>query len=473
MSILTSILLFLSFPPFNWWYFAFFAFVPLFLVISNKKSYIRVIYGLISGFIFYAFSLYWIKNVAGFIYLLIPLYLCFYWGIFVFLVFSFDDKKIIFLGSCIWFFIEILIANLLTGFPWLALGLSQYKNIKLLKIAKFTGIYGISFLVIGTNFFLYTLFKRKFLYQKIFFLLFLIFLFLLTEFPEKMSFKGKLRILIYQPNFVPSEITLEENKKKIIYFFEKNLNEENKKEDIDIVILPEGAFQENLFENIDLLNKLKEISQKNKCGIVIGCFTRKNGNFYNSSIFINGNRLELYNKIHLVPYGEFILGERFKFIKDIFLKVAGYYPNLKKGDEYKIFEYKGIKFSTLICYENIFSELVINFLEKGSDFFIVITNDSWFGKSTGPYQHFSHNIFRAIETGRYFLQAGLTGITGIVNPEGKIEKFFEKNGEKLFVEGFLLYELPVFIYNTFYSKYGVYPFFIFCLILTGFIVCRK
>ncbi|MCM8832521.1 MAG: apolipoprotein N-acyltransferase, partial [Candidatus Omnitrophica bacterium] len=178
-------------------------------------------------------------------------------------------------------------------------------------------------------------------------------------------------------------------------------------------------------------------------------------------------------KIHLVPYGEFILGERFILIRKIFYKIAGYYPELKPGNNYKTFKYKNIKFSTLICYENIFTDMSYNFLKNKTDFFIVITNDSWFGNSFGPYQHFYHNIFRAIETGRYFLQTGLTGITGIISPEGKIEKILEKENKQLFFEGNLNFSLPVEIYETFYSKYGIYPFFLFCLILTGLLICRN
>ncbi len=467
-SVLTSILLFFSFPPFGLWYFAFFSFIPLFLI-CRKKHFLNFFYGLLSGFIFYSLSLSWLKNVSGFIYLLLALYLSIYWAIFIFLIFSFDDRKIIFLGSCIWVFLEILMTNLLTGFPWLLLGLSQYRNYYILKIAKFSGILGISFILVGFNLFIYTFLKRTFSFQQIFFLLVTASFLFLTKIPEKKIFKGNLNIMLFQPNFLPSEIAIEENKKVIFSILKKSLDIKN----VDILIFPEGTFQGNIFEDMDLLEKLKNISEENKCGILIGCFTGKEENLYNSGVFIEGDKIEIYNKIRLVPYGEFILGEKFKFIKKIFLKIAGYTPNLKKGKEFKVFKYKNIKFATLICYENIFPEMVEKFTKEGIDFFIVITNDSWFKNSLGPYQHFYHNVFRSIETGRYFLQAGLTGITGIINPDGKIEKIFEKNGEKLFASGILFSSLSIFVYETLYSKYGIYPFFLFCLILTGILICRK
>jgi len=251
------------------------------------------------------------------------------------------------------------------------------------------------------------------------------------------------------------------------------LLKEIKYKNLDLIVFPEGTFQGNLFENNDLIKLLKKTSNKNNCGILIGTFTERSGNFYNSGVFINGEKIDVYNKIKLVPYGEFILGKRFKFVRNIFLKIAGYEPNLKNGSEFKVFKYKDIKFSSLICYENIFPQIVENFSNNGPDFFIVITNDSWFGKSIGPYQHFYHNVFRSIENGRYFLQSGLTGLTGIVNPEGKVEKILKKNGESLFIDGFLFIPLKIYTSETFYYRYGIFPLSLFCLILTGLFICRN
>lgn len=468
IAFLSSVLLYFSYPPYGLWYFAFFAFIPL-LLISEKRAFLGFFAGFLSGFFFFSISLYFLKYVAGFIYLLLALYLALYWGIFFSLIFSFDKKKIIFLGGCIYFFLEIIMANFLTGFPWLPLGLTQYNNFHILKIAKFTGIFGLSFILITFNLFLYTLIKRIFSFQQIFFIFFLLTLFFLTKIPERKILKGKLNILLLQPNFIPEKITSYENKEKILSLLKKYVSYKK----VDIVILPEGVFEGNILKEKEFLEELKNFSKFKKCAILIGSFTGDDENLYNSSILINGDKIEIYNKIRLVPYGEFILGGKFKVIKNLYVKMAGYEPYLKSGKEYKIFEYKGIKFSTPICYENIFPNLIENFLNHGSDFFVVITNDSWFQNSIGPYQHFYHNIFRSVETGRYFLQAGLTGITGIVKPEGKIEKILEKNGKKLFFEGNLFHSLNVYIYKTFYSNFGIYPFFLFTIILTGVLLCKN
>jgi apolipoprotein N-acyltransferase len=463
----SSILLFFSFPPFGYWYLAFFSFVPLFSICEENR-WINSLYGLLSGFTFYSFSLYWLKNVTGAIYLLLSLYLSIYWAFFLYLIFAFDFKKNIFLGSCLWFFLEILLSNILTGFPWLLIGLSQFNNPYILKFAKFSGIYGISFILMGINIFLYTLLKNKLSIQNLFFIFIILIFFAISKIPERKIYKGKINILLVQPNFIPQNISKDANK-KIITRLLKEIEYKN----VDLIFFPEGTFQSNLFENNDLIKIFKKFSIKKNCGILIGTFTKINESFYNSTVFINGENISVYNKIKLVPYGEFILGKRFKFIKNTFLKIAGYEPNLKNGNEFKVFKYKNVKFSSLICYENIFSEILEGFLKDNTEFFIVVTNDSWFGKSIGPYQHFYHNIFRSLESGRYFLQAGLTGITGIITPEGKVEKILEKNGENLFIEGILFYPLNIYISKTLYSEYGIYPLFLFCLIITGILLCKN
>ncbi|MCS7179834.1 MAG: apolipoprotein N-acyltransferase, partial [bacterium] len=388
---------------------------------------------------------------------------------FTFLTFSFETKQIIFLGSCLWFFLEIIMSKLLTGFPWLIVGLSQYSNNYIAKLSRFIGIFGISFIVIATNLFFYTVVKKNFSKQQIWFIFFVFFLIILDKFPPIKETKDYIKVMLVQPNFNIEKMSLDENKKEMTSLLKEKL----KKEKVDIIILPEGTYQGNIFEDIDLIEELKKISLNKKIGIILGTFTGQGEEIYNSSLFINQGKIKIYRKIQLVPYGEFILGERFKFIRNTFLRIAGYKPNLKKGEKFEVFQYKNIKFSTPICYENIFPEIISNFVKNGSDLFIVITNDSWFGNSLGPYQHFYHNIFRAIESGRYFIQVALTGITGIIDPEGKPIKILEKEDRCLFFEDVLIYSFQVYTYQTFFSKFGVYPFFLFCLIVIGIVICRN
>ena len=153
----------------------------------------------------------------------------------------------------------------------------------------------------------------------------------------------------------------------------------------------------------------------------------KNGskNYFNSlSVFDNKlNLLNSYNKINLVPFGEFLPFEN--FLKKVGLRsLTNNYQSFSKGDERKAIEIIQpnitLKILPLICYEIIYSGKLFNNLDF--DFIINISEDGWFGQSIGPKQHFVHSIFRAIESGKYIIRSSNNGVAGIINPLGNIEK---------------------------------------------------
>jgi apolipoprotein N-acyltransferase len=90
------------------------------------------------------------------------------------------------------------------------------------------------------------------------------------------------------------------------------------------------------------------------------------------------------------------------------------------GTEYVLHSFKGLKFGSPICYEIIFPDLVRRFTKKGADFLVTITNDGWYGKTSAPYQHFANAVFRAVENRRFLFRAATTGISGIIDPYGRI-----------------------------------------------------
>ena len=137
-----------------------------------------------------------------------------------------------------------------------------------------------------------------------------------------------------------------------------------------------------------------------------------------------------------------------------------------------VFSVDNVRFSPLICYENIFPEISRNKVLNGSGFLVTITNDSWYGKSFGPYQHFAHNVMRAIENSRCIVQASTTGITGVVYPDGRVLEFSAPDGKKLFVPGTFSSEVYVENRSTFYTRFGELSMALACLILTGAIICR-
>ena len=466
LSILTGIILYFSFPPFSHWYFAFIGFIPLFLSFDNNL-FLNFIKGWVSGIVFYGLSLFWLKNVAEWWYLILALYLGFYWGIFSFLLTSLPSKGRVFAGMCIWFFIEIIIANSFSGFPWLLLGLSQWKNHIFLPISAIFGIYGISMVIILSNLTLFYGLRKG---HTVSFILSCFFLFSILLYSHiyspQMKKISSVNLLIIQEN-IPSDKKIEPASILNSYYLTTQKILKNKK--AELVVWPESTYPDLIKEKI--LKKIKRLSKRYRCGIIFGSLIKENGDIFNSAIFVKGEKIEIYKKIHLVPYGEFVPGRRFRIIRKIYSEVGGNLPNLKPGNRYLIFKFKNFKISAPICFENIFPDLIRKFNMKGANLFIVITNDSWFGKSAGPYQHFAHNIFRAVETGKYFVQVSTTGISGIISPEGRIVSSVG-NG-KIFVRGFIQKKIPCIEGETFYSKYGNIPLFILSTVITGVILCKR
>ena len=193
--------------------------------------------------------------------------------------------------------------------------------------------------------------------------------------------------------------------------------------------------------------------------------------YYNSlSVFDhNLNIINSYNKINLVPFGEFLPFE--KLLKRIGLKtITKNYQSYSKGETRKIIDLKynnfSVKILPLICYEIIYSGKI--FANSNFDYVVNISEDGWFGKSIGPEQHFTHSVFRAIESGKYVLRSANNGVTAIINPMGIIEQkveihksgyidlsesrkidmtLFAKFGNKIFGFIILLYIFLIFSFN--------------------------
>lgn len=468
LSIISGILVSFAFPPFNIWQLAFFSFIPLFIA-GKENDGKNFFFGLIAGFCFYSISFFWLYQLAGPVYLLLALYLSLYWGIFLYLVFTLPESGRIFTAGSIWFLLELIMSYLLTGFPWLLLGLSQWNNPYMIKLAGISGIYGISFMVIIGNFtVLYSLRKRYLISWCISVTLFILLMFIPFYTFSKVEKSGQnLKIMVVQPNIG----VFTRNPDRDIELVKNLTLKYLQKERVDIIIWPEGVYPDIITD--DIIDDLKKFTGQFHTGLILGTFTGDEEEMYNSAIMIEKEDIQIYNKTHLVPYGEFIPAGRIKVISHIFEKIAGYIPYVKKGNKLSPFSFKDKKAGILICFENIFPDITRALTEKEIEIFIVITNDAWFGNSAGPYQHFAHNSIRAVETGRYFIQSSLTGISGIISPEGKVEKIVKKGKNYLFVDGVIVYDVPLMQGKTLYSIFGNIPLFMISIIFTGAVICRK
>ena len=219
---------------------------------------------------------------------------------------------------------------------------------------------------------------------------------------------------------------------------------------------PEGIIPNTYLDELKLYKKLfiENFNENHLIGLGISSRSLINKNYkYFNSLSLIDNRLNLiqnYNKINLVPFGEFLPFEN--LLNRIGLKtITNNFGSFTKGGERKIIHIKNniqeFKFLPLICYEIIYSGNLTK--DNNYDFIINISEDGWFGKSVGPKQHFSHSIFRAIETGKYVLRSANNGMTAIINPLGEIEKKIDYNKD-----GFIDFEKRRDFNPTIFSLYG-------------------
>jgi apolipoprotein N-acyltransferase len=194
----------------------------------------------------------------------------------------------------------------------------------------------------------------------------------------------------------------------------------------------------------------------------------KNGNtrFYNSLVAVDGlGRLVAgYDKVHLVPFGEYVPLRKYIPIKAIAAEIGDFTP----GDGVRSLRVLGLPvFSPLVCYEAIFPGAVTDPTDR-PDFMINITNDAWYGQTIGPYQHFAIVRIRAIEEGMALVRAANTGISGVVDPAGRIRARIGL-GQRGFIDSDLPQPLP----QTLFEKWGEVPLWLLFMSFALAVIARR
>jgi apolipoprotein N-acyltransferase len=165
-----------------------------------------------------------------------------------------------------------------------------------------------------------------------------------------------------------------------------------------------------------------------------------------------GKIMGRYNKIHLVPFAEYIP------YKDLFpwpSRFISKASNFIAGTEYTIFNLDGAKFGTLICWESVYPELVRQFIKNGANFMVNITNEVLLGDTAAPYQIAAIGVFRAVENRISVVRCANNGISCFIDPIGKIiGRVHDSNNKDIFVEGYLTEEIPLSQRRTFYTMFG-------------------
>ena len=490
-----------SLPPYNYFIINFITFSLFFIFIFNKKkrtlnnkSFFK--YGWCFGFGYFLFSLYWIvisltfdqsfKFLIPVAVILLPTFLAIFYGLMTYLFSILYSKNVassFFIFSILFGTIEFIRGSVLTGFPWNLISFSFSQSIYFIQILSMIGTYSFNLICISL-FTIPALFILKKSRTEIMVCLFFIFLsagFLIfghiknDNFNSLESVKNPYIIKAISPNISLDRFYSEQDELKIINELIE-LSAPTKTEPT-IFLWPEGIIPDSYLRDMNIYKNLFSNNFGEHDLIIMGLNSiKKEGEknlFFNSMAVFNSklSMIANYNKVNLVPFGEFIPFESILGLLGL-KTVTNNYQSFSSGVTRVPINIKNSKIDLnllpLICYEIIYSGKLSR--ADNFDYIINISEDGWFGNSIGPKQHFSHSIFRSIESGKYIIRSANNGISAIVNPIGIIEQELEFGstgyieltesklvkstsfmlyGNKIFLMLILVYIFLIFSFNRF------------------------
>ena len=423
-----------SFPKVGFHWAAFFCFIPLFLLTKGNKTSQNFRLFFIFSFFSYLLILYWIPSVlvkyggtTVFLGVTALLVLSTFLSLFSGLAGIFIGKALtqkpfaLILVPLIWVSRDLIIEKIFSGFPWCSAGYSQFEHIFFIQWAEWGGIHLITFFLIYFNVLLYKLIQEKKLKYFISFLASFLLVESLGIGLYSLNQSRMEQIAVHQAGIIQPNITHDRTfdfdscNRELKGLFE--LSETLKQKGAEFVVWPEYTLPIYPMQTPFYLDQFISFSN-HKIPLLAGFTDYENQqNVFNAIFLFAGDRIDQYNKVHLTPFGEYVLFRKWLFfVKKITDEIGDFTP----GRDERPLLFRGHRLATPICYEIIYPELVKNFIAQGGELIITISNDSWFGHSSAPYQHLSMAVFRSIENRRYMLRSTSNGISALIAPSGKI-----------------------------------------------------
>ncbi len=397
----------------------------------EKKSILNLFFnGFLFGFGFLIIYLSWIQNPFfvyestkpyAFLAIILPIFLSIFFGLsFIIYRYFYTPLLLILVTPFVFTLIEFSISNFIWGFPWFTNSLILSNNFLGFYLLKYFGTIASGYLIISIFLifiFLFYNYKNS-NFNKLGYVLFspLIFIVLipfLSSFYNNKNATKEISIEIHQ---ILNPI-IKINSKKIEENIELIINESNS----DLVVFAENNFP-YLIDKKNFTNLIKFIKKDKK--VIIGGTTIEEGKFYNSFLMLEKDKIDIFDKQILVPFGEFLPLRKYLLFME---KISGNI-DFQKGilDRFILTKDK-LSILPIICYEIIFDKIFNNINEKEIDILINITNDSWFGNKIGPYQHFYIARTKSLIANKPLLRVSNNGISGIIDNNGKIIKFSQLN----------------------------------------------
>ena len=472
LAIISGVLVGISYPPIpglTIW----FGFVPLIHIWLNQNNKESARFTFFSAIIFNSIAFYWIglNSGASFFPVFLSLtgaviYLSLILSIFAWTVSWFEKKQKdsgLVLIPFLWVVMEWLRSFGPLGFPWANLAITQTNFLPLIQIIDFTGTEGVGFWIMILNVYIYYLIKNNYFFSKKIILLFVIIIIPWIYGTIRMNQLDNQRwedieVAALQPNINPNQ-KWEPAYRNTLFSIMDSLNNKAYEMKPELVLWPEAALP--VYMRISSVKQVYEDKvRETSIPLIMGTVDFKRDSLkrkvFNGSIYFGLNGNKMYHKLLLVPFAEYIpLSNKFTFLNKLNFGQA----NFTHGNEFTVFKIDSISFSNMICYESSHPLVARGFINNGARFLTIQANDAWLQNSSGVRQHFELARLRAVELRTGIVRSANTGISGIIDPSGRVKHKVKFYDQEVF-QGKVLLNKNL----TFYARFGSL-FSIVCFIL--------
>lgn len=501
-ALLSGIALGMCYPPVEWGNLCWVALMPLatavwFSLPASRLEWLRLgTLGYICGLGYFSLGSFWLTTLTVPGWILLVLYFSFYpamWTLFLGAIAkshnvdkrgrpvwlsSLYNLRICALGAAAWVSIEWLRGVIFPSFGWNGLGVALKENIPLIQITDITGVGGLSFLVAMVNLMTVATVKRLTLeigrgarrphydFAMTIALVALVWVYGIRQVLAPQADPIEMTFAAVQAN-VPQEIRNNPALESDVLDIYKKHTETAAAANPDLILWPESATPRPIFNDQRTWDTVSHLTTLHQGDLLLGTVTFTEQGAFNSIVLLtkSGHEAQVYNKIHLVPFGEYVpLRKAFPLFAWIVGDLvpddfdSGICPNLLEMNA------KPVKLAPLICFEDTVGSLARQFVSLGAQMFVVVTNDGWFLESAGSQQHLSNAVFRCAENKIPMIRAANTGITCVVDRFGAVHEKLQSEDGNTFIEGVLFgkVSVPLKPTMTFYARYGEF-FSLFCL----------
>jgi apolipoprotein N-acyltransferase len=366
----------------------------------------------------------------------------------------------------LWVGAEWVRGHLMGGFPWGSLGYSQYRQLAVIQIAELAGVYAISFVVFAVNAAIAACvvlpWRRAAVGLALAMAVVGATLGFGTSRLTEASPAGEVAVAVMQPA-IEQPLKWDASHTAATLGIYGDLTRAAAREHPRLIVWPETASPTILRQDPVLLQALQDVAARYDVALLVGSIDigEGAGREARNTAFLLTERgiVNRYDKIHLVPFGEYVpLSGVIGFVRGW----AEFISELTPGSRAVVFSGPPAPFGVVICYEGIFPALVRRFVKNGARLMVNMTNDAWFGRTSGPLQHLAMYPFRAIEHRVAVVRAANTGVSAFIAPTGRIVKSLS-----LFERDNLIDRVPLRTRETLYTRFGDWFAYLGLLVSAG------